>query len=63
MQDMCQLFKKEIYMIDWYEVHQKSILALVLLMTMAESPRKLTAGGMMTMCLQSYGEVIQFLKN
>nr|UEN71221.1 olfactory receptor 38 [Gregopimpla kuwanae] len=47
------------YMIDWYRLPGKIGLALVMIIAMANYPRKLTAGRMMELSVTSFGTIIK----
>ncbi|XP_043282238.1 odorant receptor Or2-like [Venturia canescens] len=57
--EQCAEIGKAVYMIDWYDMPGKTGLALILVIAMANIPRKLTAGGMIDLSVASFGAIIK----
>ena len=53
----CHKVGNATYMIEWYRLPGKMGLSLVMIIVMANYPRKLTAGGMMELTVRSFGGV------
>nr|UEN71263.1 olfactory receptor 80 [Gregopimpla kuwanae] len=59
LQEKWHQIAKTTYMIEWYRLPGKTGLALVMVIAMANFPRKLTAGGMMELSVCSFGNVMK----
>ncbi|THK33039.1 odorant receptor 4 [Diachasma alloeum] len=59
LKDQCEVVAELTYMAEWYQISSKNALQLALIIAMARSPRKITAGGMMELTIQSFGAVIK----
>nr|UEN71260.1 olfactory receptor 77 [Gregopimpla kuwanae] len=57
LKEQCYQVGKATYMIDWYRLPSKTGLALVMIIAMANYPRKITAGRMMELSVTSFGAV------
>nr|UEN71195.1 olfactory receptor 12 [Gregopimpla kuwanae] len=50
---------KASYLIDWYKLPGRTGLAIILIIAMANYPRKLTAGGMMELSIESFSNIMK----
>ncbi|XP_076761279.1 odorant receptor 4-like [Xylocopa sonorina] len=57
--EQCQKVGIMSYMIDWYRLPENKKLSFVLIIAMANSSIKLTAGNMSELCLTTFGDVVK----
>ncbi|CAL7936663.1 unnamed protein product [Xylocopa violacea] len=58
-EQQCKKVGKMSYMVDWYRLPENKKLSFVLIIAMANSSIKLTAGNMAELCLTTFGDVIK----
>nr|WHS04454.1 odorant receptor 51 [Psyttalia incisi] len=59
LKHQCEVVGELTYLARWYQISSKNTLKLALIIGMARVPRKITAGGMMDLTIQSFGSVIK----
>ncbi|XP_043282237.1 odorant receptor 67c-like [Venturia canescens] len=59
LKQQCSQIGKAAYMIDWYRLPGKTGLTLVMIISMANCPRQLTAGNIMELSVSNFGAIIK----
>ncbi|XP_043282241.1 odorant receptor 63a-like isoform X2 [Venturia canescens] len=59
LQTKYEMVGKAAYMIEWFKLPDKLGLALVMIMAITGSPRKLTAGRMLDLSIRNFGAIIR----
>ncbi|XP_063993359.1 uncharacterized protein LOC135171008 isoform X2 [Diachasmimorpha longicaudata] len=64
LKNECQSVADLTYMTDWCQIPRKKLSSFILIIAMARYPRNITAGGLVDLTLQSFGDVtfLQVLK-
>ncbi|XP_063995661.1 uncharacterized protein LOC135173017 [Diachasmimorpha longicaudata] len=57
LKDQCESVGLMTYLIDWHRIPSKNILSLAFTISMARCPKTITAGGLMHLTIQSFGDV------
>nr|AXM05135.1 odorant receptor [Campoletis chlorideae] len=59
LKDQFQKVGKAAYMIEWYRIPKKKGLSMILIMAIANYPRKVTAGGMIELSINTFGVIMK----
>ncbi|XP_034944549.1 odorant receptor 22c-like [Chelonus insularis] len=59
LQEQCASIGNFTYMSDWYKISGKKILSLLLIIAMANYPRRITACGFMDLNIRSFGSIMK----
>nr|AXM05128.1 odorant receptor [Campoletis chlorideae] len=59
LKEQCFQIGRAAYMIDWYRLPGKTGLTLIMIISMANCPRKLTAGQIMELSVSNFGAIIK----
>ncbi|THK33036.1 odorant receptor 82a-like [Diachasma alloeum] len=59
LKDQCESVGLMTYLIDWHRIPRKNILSLAFTISMTHYPRTITAGGLMQLTIQSFGDVMK----
>nr|AXM05149.1 odorant receptor [Campoletis chlorideae] len=59
LKEQCYQIGRAVYMIDWYRLPGKTGVSLVMIIAMANCPRRLTAGKIMELSMNSFGDILK----
>nr|UEN71192.1 olfactory receptor 9 [Gregopimpla kuwanae] len=59
LKEKCQQVGKAAYMIDWYKLPGRTGLSLIMIISMGNYPRKLTAGRMIELSITTFGSIMR----
>ncbi|XP_011308547.1 odorant receptor 85b-like [Fopius arisanus] len=59
LKDKCESVGLMAYLVDWHRIPTKYILSLAFIISMTRYPRTISAGGLMELTIQSFGDVMK----